>query len=98
MLVGGAGCEGMVELSPASLPWQCVCLVQSEWPAPHGPPPKPRCPQVKTSDNTPLITCLLEGPGGTGKTALAATLAIESGFPFVKVGGGGICMRQTACI
>lgn len=41
--------------------------------------------QVRTSAVTPLITCLLEGPSGTGKTALAATVAIESEFPFVKV-------------
>jgi hypothetical protein len=40
---------------------------------------------LQASENTPLLTCLLEGPSGTGKTALAATVAIESGFPFVKV-------------
>jgi vesicle-fusing ATPase len=41
--------------------------------------------QVESSEATPLVTALLEGPQGTGKTALAATVAIESGFPFVKV-------------
>lgn len=41
--------------------------------------------QVQSSEATPLITTLLEGSQGTGKTALAATVAIESGFPFVKV-------------
>jgi len=37
------------------------------------------------SDNTPLITVLLEGKHGCGKTALAANFAIKSGFPFVKM-------------
>lgn len=41
--------------------------------------------QVENSENNPLVTALLEGPAGSGKTAIAATVAIESGFPFVKV-------------
>ena len=41
--------------------------------------------QVRHSDKTPLMTCLLEGPPGVGKTALAATVGINSDFPFVKV-------------
>ncbi|KAG0631526.1 hypothetical protein M758_1G260800 [Ceratodon purpureus] len=41
--------------------------------------------QVKKSERTPLMTCLLEGPSSTGKTALAASIAIESGFPFIKI-------------
>ena len=40
---------------------------------------------MRTSKTTSLLTCLLEGPSGAGKTALAATLGLESGFPFVKV-------------
>ena len=42
-------------------------------------------PQVRSSETTSLLTCLLEGPSGAGKTALAATLGLESLFPFVKV-------------
>jgi vesicle-fusing ATPase len=41
--------------------------------------------QARTSEKTPLLTLLLEGGAGAGKTALAATLALESGFPFVKM-------------
>ena len=40
--------------------------------------------QVEHSDKNPLVTALLEGPPGSGKTALAATIALESGFPLVK--------------
>jgi vesicle-fusing ATPase len=40
--------------------------------------------QVATSDRTPLVSVILKGPAGSGKTALAAKLAIDSGFPFVK--------------
>ncbi|KAL8505872.1 hypothetical protein ACS0TY_016917 [Phlomoides rotata] len=41
--------------------------------------------QVKVSGGSPLITCLLEGPSGSGKTAMAATVGIESDFPYVKI-------------
>jgi len=41
--------------------------------------------QVKHSDRTPLVSILFEGAVGSGKTALAATLAIESDFPFAKI-------------
>ena len=41
--------------------------------------------QTRTSERTPLLTALLEGPAGSGKTAIAATLGIDSGFPYVKV-------------
>jgi vesicle-fusing ATPase len=41
--------------------------------------------QVRVSPKTPMLTCLLEGAAGSGKTALAATLAIGSEFPFTKL-------------
>ena len=42
--------------------------------------------QVKGgSQSTPMLTALLEGPPGAGKTAVAATVAAESGFPFSRV-------------
>lgn len=44
-----------------------------------------RVEQVRTSDRTRLLTALLHGPPGSGKSALAATIAINSGFPFIKL-------------
>lgn len=41
--------------------------------------------QVRVSDKSPIITCLLEGKPGSGKSALAATVALESKFPFMKL-------------
>lgn len=36
-------------------------------------------------ESTPLFSVLLHGPTGSGKTALASKIAIESGFPFIKL-------------
>jgi vesicle-fusing ATPase len=41
--------------------------------------------EVATSERSPLLSILIEGAPGTGKTALAAWLAVESGFPFVRI-------------
>jgi vesicle-fusing ATPase len=41
--------------------------------------------QVRTSTRTPLVSLLLHGPPGTGKSALAATIAQASEFPFIKL-------------
>lgn len=44
-----------------------------------------RVEQVRTSQRTSLVTALLYGPAGSGKTALAATIAMASDFPFIKL-------------
>jgi len=44
-----------------------------------------RVEQVRTSQRTSLVTALLHGPAGSGKTALAATIAMASEFPFIKL-------------
>jgi len=41
--------------------------------------------QVRNSSRTPLISVLLEGSAGAGKTALAAKLASDTGYPYVKL-------------
>jgi len=41
--------------------------------------------QVRTSQRTPLVSALLYGPPGSGKTAIAATIAQASEFPFIKL-------------
>uniref|UniRef100_A0A803MHD3 Vesicle-fusing ATPase n=1 Tax=Chenopodium quinoa TaxID=63459 RepID=A0A803MHD3_CHEQI len=41
--------------------------------------------QVKISKGSPILTCLLEGESGSGKTAMAATVGICSDFPYVKI-------------
>lgn len=41
--------------------------------------------QAKSSERTPMVTVCLEGPAGSGKTALAAQIAKNSDFPFLKV-------------
>lgn len=41
--------------------------------------------QVRKSDRTPLVSVLLHGPSSAGKTALAATIAMGSDFPFIKL-------------
>jgi len=41
--------------------------------------------QVEVSTRTPLLSVLLSGEKGSGKTALVAKLAAQSGFPLVKL-------------
>ncbi|XP_061563632.1 vesicle-fusing ATPase-like isoform X2 [Cololabis saira] len=44
-----------------------------------------RVQQTQKSDRTPLVSVLLEGPPGSGKTALAAKISEDSQFPFIKI-------------
>lgn len=41
--------------------------------------------QVRSSPRTPLMSVLLQGPAASGKTAIAAKLAVDSGYPFVRM-------------
>ncbi|MCJ1477379.1 transport between ER and Golgi ATPase protein [Lambiella insularis] len=41
--------------------------------------------QVQAEDSTPLFSVLLHGPPGSGKTALAAKMALDSEYPFIKL-------------
>lgn len=41
--------------------------------------------QVQKSDRTPLVTCLLSGDVGCGKTSVALEIALGQDFPFVKL-------------
>lgn len=41
--------------------------------------------QVRNSDRTHLVSVLLHGPPGSGKTALAATMGLASEYPFIKL-------------
>ncbi|GKY94681.1 hypothetical protein MPSEU_000433500 [Mayamaea pseudoterrestris] len=41
--------------------------------------------QVRASDRTPLMSVLLQGSPSSGKTAIAAKIAVDSGYPFVRM-------------
>lgn len=49
-----------------------------------------RVRQTVKSEMTPLVSILIEGPANSGKTALAAHIAIKSKFPYLK-----FCTAQT---
>ena len=41
--------------------------------------------QVRNSSRTPLMSVLLQGSPAAGKTAIAAKVAVDSGYPFVRM-------------
>lgn len=40
--------------------------------------------QVRDSARTPLVSLLIEGAPGAGKTSLSAYLALQAEFPYIK--------------
>ncbi|SCU94570.1 LANO_0E07206g1_1 [Lachancea nothofagi CBS 11611] len=41
--------------------------------------------QVRDSDKSRLVSLLIHGPAGSGKTALSAAIALKSDFPFIRL-------------
>ena len=41
--------------------------------------------QVRSADSSPLFSVIFHGSGGAGKTALAARIAMDSEYPFIKL-------------
>ncbi|KAF2495115.1 AAA-domain-containing protein [Lophium mytilinum] len=41
--------------------------------------------QVRKDESSPVLSVALHGPPGSGKTALAASMSMDSGFPFIKL-------------
>jgi vesicle-fusing ATPase len=41
--------------------------------------------QVRIDESSPVLSVLLHGAPGAGKTALAASMSMNSGFPFIKL-------------
>jgi len=51
--------------------------------------------QMQRSEHTNLLSMLLEGESGSGKTAMAARLALDSEFPFVKLISPNSCVGMS---
>jgi len=51
--------------------------------------------QVQRSEHTSLLSVLVEGESGSGKTAIAAKLALDSDLPFVKLISPNACVGMS---